>query len=428
MRVPREPVGFVWPRLLVAVLCLAAFGPYLVGSIRAEQLAVYAMAPLVLFAFMNLRSWTFGLLAAWSAIVFVSLLGVAFPYRGPSPWAGGPLVAGLDNLLLPLMVMLGIWSLVPPAAALPALRTAGRVVVWAAAVNAALAIVSAMWPPLLKSLRPFWSTEASVSTVSELAMQMGRYSGIFNQPAEAGLVYAVASVLAVWVFARRPVAMYLLLTLITVGGMFSVTKVYLLVGLPVTIVLLFLTRRAAGKVGLFIVVWLVAVLLGSASFFQQWSGLDMLTRLFEGPEGSSAVRFYTAGRWNEDSPMLAAVDFILQNSALTGVGTGGLLVAYDSQITETIIVSGVLGIAALVVVFVLLLRWFLRIKEPNLRPVAIAFWCVLVGAAAGLPALTANRAATVVWVVASLLVLVAVHQRSEAKVALAPQNVGDVAG
>src|SRR5699024_551510 len=134
--------------------------------------------------------------------------------------------------------MLVIWSLVPQSGAELVLRTAAVVAVWAAAVNAVLALVSSTAPAVfVPLLKPFWGT--GEGSVAENAMRMGRFTGIFNSPAEAGTMYSIAAVLAVWVYSHRLVIMYCLVTLITLGGVLSVSKVFLLIGLPI-ILLLFL--------------------------------------------------------------------------------------------------------------------------------------------------------------------------------------------
>jgi hypothetical protein len=413
-RAPREPVGFIGPRLLVAVLCLAAFGPYLAGSIRTEQLAVYAMAPLVLSAFVNLRKWSVGLLTAWSVLVLASLIGHVFPYKGGLPWGYGSTLAGLDNLLSPLMIMLGMWSLIPPQAAQAALRTGAKVVAWASAVNATVAAWSTTTTAPTEFLRPFWGSESAVSTVGERALTMGRHTGVFSQPAEAGLMYSVAAVLAVWAFSKRPALMYLLVSVISVGGILSVSKIFLLVGLPVAVALLWVTRRGAGKAGVVVAIGAVALVLSTATFFQEWTGLDYLTRLLDIPAGQSALEFYTAGRWNEDSSMLSVISKVLAASPMVGVGVGGVSAPYDSLWTEAVVVAGLLGVAAMLTVLVLLWRAFRRIGDRDLRRAALAFWVVLVGGSFGIPALTVNRAATVVWVVAALFVAIAACKKEAA--------------
>lgn len=408
----KESSSFLGSQLLVSALILGVFGPYITGSIRSEQLVVYALAPLVVFTFVRLRAWTAGILSAWIFTLVVVTLSHLLRDRGVTPWDSGSAVAAYDNLVLPLVVMLLIWTLVPPSGAERALRTASKLIAALAALNALVAVASSVLPSLVSFLYPFWSAEAGDSgSVGELAMTMGRFSGIFNQPAEAGLVYSVAAVLAVWAFAQQRALMYLMLGLVTVGGMLSVSKVFLLVGLPVAIVLLLLTQKIAGWVGIFLAGGLLTILLGTASFFQEWTGLDYLTRLLEIPENQSILQFYTAGRWTEGSSVMEVTDFVLGASPLFGMGIAGLVVPYDSLWTEAVVLGGVLMALAMVVVLVTLLLAFTKIQDKSLRLMSYAFWAVVVGASFGIPALTANRAATIVWVVAALLVAISAHAK-----------------
>ncbi|MCT1939225.1 hypothetical protein M3C53_02310 [Micrococcus luteus] len=396
--------GYGFSTGLVAVLCLAAFGPYVTGSIRTEQLAVYALAPLVLLSLPRLRPWAWPFLLAWGFMLFIASLGVAFPYRGVRLWDSGSLLAGADNYLLPLMVMLAVWTLVSTRATIPALRTAAGVIGFGAAINGAIAAVSTV-TPLDAILRPFWGAAAAGSVVAERAATNGRLSGIFNQPAEAGLVYSLAAILVVWAFSRRRLLMYPLLALILVGGMLTVSKIFLLVGLPIAGVLLWLTQRGTARLGIIVLAAGFLAYLGSSSFFREWSGSDYLLRLLDRPEDQTVLEFYTAGRWSEGASVLEVIGFILDRSPMVGVGLAGLRVPYDAQWTETMVFGGVLGTLAIVAMLGLLLASFVRIRERSTRLMALAVWALLVGASFGLPALTANRAATLVWVVAGLLVL-----------------------
>lgn len=393
-------------RFLVGSLILAAFGPYVLGPIRTEQLAGYGIAFLVLFTFVRLKSWTVGLLAPWLWVIGIATVSTFFSYTGTLPWGRGDGLSGYDNLLLPLAIMFGIWSIVPCGGAGMALRAAAKMVVWAATINAVLAVASSLIPTVaVPLLRPFWS--ASSGNVAENAIQMGRYTGIFNQPAEAGVAYAIAAILAVWAYSHRPAFMYGLVTLITVGGMLSVSKVFLLIGLPVTLGLLWVTRRGTSRVWMVVTVFSLGLLLLSSTFIQDWAGYEYMMRLLEVPPGQSAVQFYTAGRWNEESSMLTVIGFILSVSPLVGVGVAGLRVPYDSQWTETIVMSGVLGAIGVIAVLVILFIRFRKIQDWSTRCTALAFWLVLSVGSFGISTLTANRVTTIVWVVVALFVAIA---------------------
>jgi len=312
-------------------------------------------------------------------------------------------------MLLPLVVMLVVWTLVPRSGASITLASAARAVVLASAANSVVAWLSTVIP-LNALLRPFWNAEEAAFTVAEAAQTMGRYAGVFGQPAEAGLMYSVAAVLAAWRYSERSGRMYLLLALITVGGILSVSKVFLLVGLPVTIALLLVRTRGARSLTTLTTiaaVIFIGVSLFTANFLRAWDGFGYLTRLFNPPQGVSLIEFYTAGRWNSDAMMIQRVSTLLAASPLTGVGAAGLAIAYDSQWTSSLVMSGVLGMLGVIVTLLVITRHLLRIPDRETRLMGLAFLAVLLGASFGIPSLTANRVATVVWLIAALLMSIA---------------------
>lgn len=413
---------YLWSRILVATMCLAAFGPYLVGSMRTEQLVVYAMVFPVFFTLRRLPRWAFRHLLAWLWIVLVATIGVLFPYTGPQPWEVGSKLAGYDNLLLPLMVMLSVWCFVPADGAGRALWACARVVSLASAANAIIAALSTVMS-LTGLLRPFWARVDILETVADRAETMGRYTGIFGQPAEAGLMYSVAAVLTIWRFARRPALMYLLLSILTVGGLLSVSKVFLLVGLPVTVALLWVWNgRVSTRVSLVLVLLLAWSVVGTSSFFRTWTGFGYLTRLLKPPDDVSFMRFYSAGRWGGDTHMSDLLSFIFDASPWIGVGAGGLQTAFDAQWAEMLVLSGLFGTLGLIVVLILLFNRTSRISDREVRLLGRAFFVVVLGGSLGITSLTANRTATVVWIVATLLISIS-HVSSESTLSKGSPNM-----
>ena len=64
----------------------------------------------------------------------------------------------------------------------------------------------------------------------------GRYTGIFNQPAEAGIAYGVALLLLTWLARTRewkPFPVTCAAALVITGGVLTVSKVFLLCAAPV---------------------------------------------------------------------------------------------------------------------------------------------------------------------------------------------------
>lgn len=401
------------PLFLIGAITVAAFGPYLAGSIRTEQIAAYGAAAVLLpVMYLNIRPY-FPVVLPWLGLVLVALLGMIPPTpHGPHD-AGSP-ASTIDNIVLPVAVLLLIWTVVPKHMAERALRSAAAIITVGAALNGILAIVGT-GVDLEPLLRPFWSGGTG-ETTAERAAELGRLSGIYNQPAEAGLVYGLAGLLAVWRFHDRPKTMLLLLTLISMGGLLCVSKVFILGGIPLILMYLWVSKTGVGKVGLVFSLGLLGFGVAQSGIFAQWTGFNYLARLVAPTGNQGLIEFYSAGRWNESSSMQNTMDLVMTRSPLTGFGLKGLKVPYDSAWTEAAVISGIMGMVFLGLTFLALLMMTRKIENPGLRTLAQFVVVFLIGASLGIPALTANRAATVVWVVLGLLCLSAKKAQHEAQV------------
>lgn len=394
-----------FPLFVVGFLTLAAFGPYVTGSIRTEQLAVYGVTAILLpLTFVLIRPYL-PLLLAWVGLIVVALLGLIPPTAHSSIHPPASMSSGIDNLVLPLAVMLLLWSVVPVAAAGPALRVVAALTAWGAALNGVLSIIGTR-TDLSPYLRFFWGASGG-ETTAERAAQLGRLSGVFNQPAEAGVVYGIAGLLAVWRFKDKPKTLILLLSLICVGGMLCVSKVFILGGAPLILFYLWKSRRAGGKLGIVFSTAVVAVGVAQSGLLQQWVGFNYLARLFTPAQDQGLVEFYSAGRWNSDAGMMDVFATVMQNRPVTGFGIQGLVVPYDSAWTEAVVLAGVFGLILLGLVYLCVWRVARRIQDAGVRMLASFVAVFLVGASLGIPSLTVNRAATLVWVVLGLLCLIA---------------------
>ena len=384
-------------------LVLAAFAPYTpVPGLRYEQVAVYGLCGLGLLRLRWLRSTVDGtgalVVVCMVALAAIGAVGVVAPPRNLSGMPSGGAFAGLDNLLLPPAVIITTWTFTVDGRAV--LRAVCVAVVGAALANAALAVVS-LGHDLTPFLSAFWDNDAAHQAVAERAGGLGRYTGIVNQPAEAGELYSVALLAAVHLLRDRIGWLALTGTALTVGGVLTVSKIFLLIGLPVALWQALVDRRAAGRR------FLAAATVGIGAWavvrlgvLPKWIGADFLTRLLDPTSGGrSAVDLYTAGRFGERSTLSTAVNAVLQSSPWFGFGAQGLAVPYDNGWVEAFVVAGACGAVLYTGVLALLVvAWWRRRSR-----FAGGLVLVLAGASLGLPALTANRVATLVWVLLTLL-------------------------
>lgn len=402
---------------LIVVLVASAFGPYLVGGVRTEQLVIYGVAAILFLSApwrwlgARLPGTIVSVVVVWGFYALIGAVGVIWPPVNSTPWAyqDGPF-AGLDNLFLPLATLGLLVMNVRPSDAHSGLRVIAKAIGLLGAINGAVALVQTR-VDLTSVLRPFWAASDPMTgepTVSELAATLGRYSGIFNQPAEAGMLYGIAGLCLIYVYAERPRMLYPALTWVVVGGILSVSKVFLLVGAP--IILWQIWGRANGKVLAAVTAMIAAVGLAQSRVVE-WAGLDYLLRLFAPGqiEGTSLVALYTAGRFGSDSTLRAVVAETLSREPLFGFGATGLRVPYDNAWVEAAVVAGLVGAICYTIVLVI---WAYVANQLSGREGALAWGLVLLaaGSSLGVPALTANRAGMLLWAVMVLLMLEVAHQ------------------
>ncbi len=394
-------------------LVVAAFGPYLpIPGIRVEQAAVYTalIAAVVLCGWARRGTTLTGtvVVALLATEATIAGIGAVDSVYNTSGFLGGAALAGMDNLLLPVAVTATTWMAVRGDTT-KALRAACLTLVICCCANAMIAFAS-ITADLTDILGPFWDNTIGVESVAERAAALGRYSGIFNQPAEAGQMYSIALLAAIWLWPTRPSRLAVALPLLVVGGTLTVSKVFLFVGMPVAIWQILRTTRGRGRRLAAIGCATAAATASSyAGLLPEWAGADWALRLAH-PDATSygLIHLYTAGRFGSESTLVPVLTAILDSSPWFGFGAGGLAIAYDNAWIEALAVAGLAGAAIYTTVLVALLGAWLRrrrIVDRAEAQFAGGLLIVIVATSAGLPALTANRVATVTWLLLTLLLL-----------------------
>lgn len=216
--------------------------------------------------------------------------------------------------------------------------------------------------------------------------------------------------------------MFASLAVLTYGGFMTVSKVFIVVALPIAIFQLVGLRRRRGEViaGL-TTTGLLAYLIVKSGILPEWSGGYQLAQLLPSQD-RSLLASLTASRFGENSTLESAVTSVLTASPVTGMGAGGLDTPYDNAFVEALIVAGMVGVFSYSGVLAwLYLSW--RRQTPSAERTYLGGLVILVaGASMGLPALTANRCATVVWVLLAGLLLSNSAPSHERRVAASAVN------
>lgn len=413
----------------IALVTASVFGPYVVGTARTEQLMVYASAIVAVIR----RGWSWPRFKP-SAIPILLLLLVPFVISLLDllePLSNGAfgqysVLSGINDQTLPVALILLTWHWRSRLSPDGILRPMAAVVVLAMSLNTIVAL--AQWRGWLPAdvLQSFW-TGGSGQSVAFRAAAQSRYSGEFNQPAEAGVAYSVALLLALWLAmrssrGRRGVLLSMAVVLIAVGGLLTISKAFIFAGIPAALLFIVLSRSVrhwwlmlivGGSVG--------AVTLGLAQ--SDWGGYGSLAALVS--PASWNIGALSAGRFGSQSTLAPVWDYVTHQSFWVGLGAGGINYAYDSLWVEALIYAGIIGLTCWIALVVVLVKRLLqgRREMPRIdRGLAGALLLVVIGAAFGLPVLTANRVTTLLWIPLTALLVcgnaafsapVAPYQRSE---------------
>jgi hypothetical protein len=394
------------------IVCLSAFGPYVTGSARTEQIVVFASLLLILVTgwprMVNAKFGPAPFLLAWGSLVTVMLISTVFRPFDPGYYGSQPPSHALSAMLLPLALMVITWYWTLSAEPVSLVRAVAPLIVTALCADTVIEFAQLSEGRAALGVLPrFWDADPSVWSVAANAAGNGRYTGIFDQPAEAGIAYGVALLLLVWLArqALRPALVTGAAVLLTAGGVLTLSKVFLLAALPVAVFTVFRGRArlraavtAAACGGL---LWCA----GAAGLLPGWRAGSVSLAALASPQSLTAT--YTAGRYGAGGTLGPVAADVLRVAPWGGFGAGGVGVPYDSLWLQVLAVSGALGVALALAVFGML-AWRLA----ALRAVmARADWhlacgvAVLAAAASlGIPSLTANRAATMLWLVLGVLV------------------------
>jgi hypothetical protein len=399
-----------------ALLIYAAFGPYLLPSVgvRLEHIVIYTLLVPAVSVLVLRRDSVLGyppLLAVFLLWVFATIWTATVTLLGDRYFASLPTaISYFENYLQPVVVTLVLAALIGrpgPAAAHHALIRACGALVTVLSINSVLALTS-----LVVDMRPlmFYFTGpeavAGQGTVWERAASMGRFSGVFNQPLESGIAYSLG--LLAWGFRHRAgisgwshrVGLVLLL----IGGALSVSKVFLLGGLP--LFLLYVVRYRAvltltARVDLRLAILVAASTLAVAQVVRSWTGFDYLLRLlrFSGGGLSGILDLYTAGRFGGgETHVKYLFIWTWREAPVHGFGFAASPML-DSGYAEFMVQGGIVGLACYVGVLATLV-WLgvSRLRSaPEEGRLLLACSALLIGASIGAPALTANRVSTVIW-------------------------------
>jgi hypothetical protein len=414
----RSASSLLW---MPSAFVLAALGPYLgSGGFKVEHIIIYGTFcayTLLLPAFYS-RPWAkfSPIMHLWLWLGISQLLGFVWSSslaRTVPPT--GRLLAAVEHQIQPLVIVCLVcaWARTLSGEQLAiVLRRALNLLIGGLCLNSLLIawfMKTGNTGVFLPWLPP---SGAAADSVWSLSIQMGRFGGIFNQPFEAGLSYSLALLgwcriqgdrgqTVSWEYGR--------LVLLLFGGLMSISKVFILGGIPLCAIFSLLWKPCRKSIfNLRTGAVLIGVFLVAASYFQEvWTGFSFFMRLFSPERGADLVDLYTANRFGGDPTQVT--DYfsgVWKASPLFGFGFAPYEVI-DNGFLWAFASGGILGTGIFILMLYRALAWSRKLMRTN-REQLFSFMMILlmVVAAVGAPSLTINRASTIFWTLYPLATLV----------------------
>ena len=413
--------GFSVPHRQAVVFVVLSFGPYIGGGIRTEQVAVYSLLVVSLLRRIriggsSLKAGPLPILIPLALIVVVSLIASISPPIG-IPYAMGGLLAALDNSLLPLGVIVLGWLWIQTGSRAHIVLNLAYSLAILVSINALLAYVQSLNSDRMAGLLRYFWTQDQIGSVAEIAFANLRFSGLFNQPAEAGLAYGIGLISCAYLIRAGVHRLPLLISLMAImvgGGFLCGSKIFLL-AVPLVaggLVLGEKNRQRGVAAGVMLILTVVVVV-------YQFQLPEFVSRTWkfisDGSLGS--VNALTAGRFGDSGDVVAGpLTFVLEHSPFVGFGIRYFGSGWsDSEWLRLVGSSGLLGASLYILVLgILALRLLLNRTRLN-SSLRILSWNVLILvtiSSIGIPVLSANRIGSVACMLLTLTVIVGIPASS----------------
>lgn len=370
---------------LPLLLTLSALMPYLPGNLRVDQV----MIPLVAGPAILMAQRQHGSTLLWGIPLIASLILLAIASR--LSWQTGLAASGLFSMIritLPVIALLAFPAIL---SRLPHATTATAVSIILCAGFVSLAALAGLVSPFALDILMYW-VRADDDSVWIAARDVGRFSGIFNQPLEAGVFYSTALLALVYCWKREELnraILAILLVLILAGGFLSLSKNFMVVGVLTAIGLAVWMR----VIPLWLVVAIatpIAIAVPPLVIEYNPDYVDSLLALYYTGGLFSAL---TAGRFGQEDSQVVLLFKSLFEVGDWPLGRGlGSHLPLDSGFLEFFYQGGLFALGGFVIAMLMLLIYGWRERETDVGRLMVAVIFFILGASLGGPAFTANRA------------------------------------
>lgn len=411
-------------RILLLVIA-SAFGPYLLLDLglRLDHVVIYGVAALLFVPFFFSGS-VFSISPTLSLLIviqsFYTIWVVSVTLLGDYPKISSNLIlADFQHCIQPIVL---IWLVVHGSKFLGnnslkrALRSVLLVTCILTAVNGVVAGLQMVFN--MDEFIGFFVRSRHgdlTKSVWASANAMGRFTGIFDQPIELGIMVSIASFGWIYFYSNEnqiPVWGWLTIAATFLCGILSISKVFLYGGIPIFFLYWYKFNRR--RLPTFkIIVFIVFIGLIGWFIFSDWSGFDYLKAKFVLRDDQDWFWQITANRFGGDassdvSVTRSMIDEWTGESILSGFGLG-YRETFDNGYLEPAFKGGVVGILSQLLImatvgYSAISAYFsVRNKESILLCVIFIFTLL---SNLGSPVLILNRSSIPLWLIICLCIMI----------------------
>ena len=372
----------------IPCLILSAFFPYLYGGARVEHLVFPSFfLVLVLISILNISAISLPLLGMSLLLLFGTLFTLISSLVTPDTGAMAPALTMGTRLLLPAIVLATVAC--HPPVKYDMVRLAAQTIVW---ISVPLSMLAAGTIFFDMSWLINLYVQTGDDTVWSNAIAVGRYTGLFGQPLEAGIFYSVALLALVYLASLNwgsSMSRRLFLTFILIGGSLSLSKNFVILGALVALIYAVSVRVLSIRLGCAVLGLMVASMSGWL-FLSSGNYSSSFIDLFD--EGGLLLAL-TAGRLGKGDTEVAQLWAHLQHSGnwITGFGLGSHL-PLDSGYLEYFYQGGLLAFGCYVLFIVGIFVLAISYWPDNVSKLLFSIFLFIVGSSLGGPVVTASRA------------------------------------
>jgi len=397
------------------IILVSAFTPYIspTSGIKGDNIIIYLFASLALVILITRQKFMFNKNLTIIFVIWVSVFIFLFTRTifGGGFISSYALIAEIKNFSQPVAIMfifLVMFFREKFEYIDLLLKRASIVLIFLLNINT-------IWIFLGMSFDLLNINQYFVREVALKAAGNNRFSGFFNQPMEAGIAYSVGLFSWMYLVSKKHINVkmkyVIMLALIFVGGIVSVSKIFIFGGIGIFFLNLIFRKNFLKKSkNLFL--WIPIIIPISVTYLSNnWQGGSYFNRLFmfENIKEQGFINLITAGRFGgESSQQKKLMGMIWESSPFIGQGMGSQKI-YDSAFFHFFSSGGLIALSMYILVIFYLIVISLNFFIYNyIREEAVYFFnivAIIILASFGSPILTINRASVIIWVFVALLLL-----------------------